>query len=373
MSDVIRCPHCGKPVEIEQALAAGLREKLQAELSVAFQAERREIEAKGKATAAREVALLQDQLKGARAERDAAQDKELALRKQREALETEKKALDLTIARRLDEDRARLRAEEQKAAYEAYELKFKERDETNAGLRRTIGELQRKVDQGSMQTQGEAQETSLEELLKREFPGDRIEPVAKGVRGADVAQHVRGPGGAEAGVILWESKHTKAWVGEWLAKLKDDQRAMKADVAALVSQVLPPGAGPVSLLAGVWVASYAAAPGMAHVLRKGLIDLADQRRSQEGRTDKEALLYDYLTGGDFKRRWEGLFEPFAQMEKDLQREIDAFQRIWAARAKQIERAKKSLLGLHGDVQGLAGNVLPEISLPGLPAPDGDTL
>ena len=41
--------------------------------------------------------------------------------------------------------------------------------------------------------------------------------------------------------MLWESKRTKNWSDGWLAKLRDDQRIAKADIAIIVSTTLPKG------------------------------------------------------------------------------------------------------------------------------------
>ena len=48
--------------------------------------------------------------------------------------------------------------------------------------------MKRKAEQGSMQLQGEVQETALEEILRNAFPFDVISEVGKGVRGADCIQ-----------------------------------------------------------------------------------------------------------------------------------------------------------------------------------------
>jgi len=405
MSDAtIRCPRCGTPIEIEAAVAQGLREEIRAETLASFQGKERElalgearlaaqaksaeqhiaaeVERRGREACVQAEAAARGKVsdehralcaRAAQAEEEArkAKQTELALLTERDTVQRQKADIPLTVARLLQEERGRLGEEAQKAAYEAYELKFKERDEKEAGLRRTIGELQRKVDQGSMQIQGEVLETSLEELLRREFPGDRFEPVPKGIRGADLVHHVRGAGGADAGVILWESKHTKAWAGDWLAKLRDDQRAIKAEVAALVSQVLPAGAGPMSLVEGVWVAGYACATGLAHLLRKALLDVAASRRSEEGRQEKMGDLYAYLTGPQFKGRVEGLLEPFIAMRQELDAEKRALEKIWARREKQIQRALSNVSGLHGDMEGIVGRALPEIRQLELPAPADD--
>ena len=84
-------------------------------------------------------------------------------------------------------------------------------------------------------------ELALEGLLRQKFPRDAFDPVPKGEFGGDLIQHVVGPTGQICGSILWEAKRTKNWSDGWLAKLREDQRAAKADVALLVSHALPKG------------------------------------------------------------------------------------------------------------------------------------
>jgi hypothetical protein len=106
-------------------------------------------------------------------------------------------------------------------------------------LGRTVEELKRKLEQGSQQTQGEAFELELENLLRGKFPLDLIEPVPKGETGGDIVHTVNGKIGSPAGVILWELKNTKNWSDTWLPKLRDNRRSAKADIALIVSAVLP--------------------------------------------------------------------------------------------------------------------------------------
>ncbi len=65
---------------------------------------------------------------------------------------------------------------------------------------------QRKLEQGSQQTQGEAQEVVLKQLLAQAFPADDIEDVPQGVTGADLLQRVRD---AERDLIFNEYKDKK--------------------------------------------------------------------------------------------------------------------------------------------------------------------
>tara|TARA_Y100000588_G_C14077444_1_gene848570 strand:+ start:669 stop:1058 length:390 start_codon:yes stop_codon:yes gene_type:complete len=129
----------------------------------------------------------------------------------------------LEITRRIDQEREQIRKQAIQLAQEQNELKQAEKDQMITGLRKQIDELKFRVEQGSRQIQGEVQEIALENLLANAFPSDVIEPVAKGIRGADVIQRVFDHHGHNCGAILWESKRTKSWSNKWLSKAIDDQ------------------------------------------------------------------------------------------------------------------------------------------------------
>jgi hypothetical protein len=40
--------------------------------------------------------------------------------------------------------------------------------------------------------------------------------------------------------MLWEAKSTKAWNHKWVAKLRRDQQAAKAEIGLIASNALPP-------------------------------------------------------------------------------------------------------------------------------------
>jgi hypothetical protein len=59
-------------------------------------------------------------------------------------------------------------------------------------MRTQLEDMQRRMEQGSQERQGEMLEEVLKEVLERRFPYDRFEDVAKGRRGADILQVVNG-------------------------------------------------------------------------------------------------------------------------------------------------------------------------------------
>ncbi|MHC5021221.1 MAG: DUF2130 domain-containing protein, partial [Planctomycetota bacterium] len=127
---------------------------------------------------------------------------------------------------------------------------------------------------------------SLEDSLARAFPMDQFAEVPKGVKGADLVHTVRSPHGRECGTILWELKITKAWNEKWVGKLKDDQRAMTAELAVIVSARRPDDGVLIAEHNGVWVCAPSAALGVAAMLRTGLIQVSTARAVEEGRAGK---------------------------------------------------------------------------------------
>ncbi len=308
----------------------------------------------------RELVELQGVLQQRTAKLEAAQKTQAELlRKQRE-LDDAKRELDLTIEKRVQESIAVVRQKARQEAEDGLKLKVSEKEEQIASMQRQIEELKRKAEQGSQQLQGEVLELELEIMLRNQFPLDGIEPVAKGELGGDVLHKVMGPMGQWCGAILWESKRTKNWSDAWLVKLRSDQRAARAEIAILVSNALPKAIETFGQLDGVWITESRLALPLAIALRQSLIDIANTRLAQEGQETKMELIYQYLTGPRFRHRIEAIVEKFSDMQADLDKERKTMTRLWAKREMQIHGVIESTVGMYGDLQGIAGRVLPEI-------------
>lgn len=293
------------------------------------------------------------------------------IRKQRE-LDDAKRELELTVEKRIQEGLTATREQARKEVEEQQKLKVAEKEQTILAMQKQIEELKRRAEQGSQQLQGEVQELELENLLRSKFPFDTIEPVPKGEFGGDALQRVVSPGGQACGTILWESKRTKNWSDGWLTKLREDQRAAKAEIAVLVTPVLPKGVESFDVVDGVWVTSPRTAMPVAAVLRQSLMEIAMARQASEGQQTKTEMVYQYLTGPRFRHRMEAIVEAFSTMQEDLDKERKAIMKQWAKREEQIERVMGATVGMYGDLQGIAGKSLQEIEgleLVALNAPD----
>ena len=281
------------------------------------------------------------------------------IRKQRE-LDDAKRELELTVEKRVQEGLAVIREQAKKEAEEGLKLKVLEKEQTIASMQKQIEELKRKAEQGSQQLQGEVQELELEALLRTKFPRDTIEPVPKGEHGGDALQRVAGPSGQVCGTIIWESKRTKNWSDGWLAKLREDQRAAKAEIAVIVSQSLPKDVETFGVVEGVWVTHPKTVLPLALTLRHTLIEVGCARQASEGQQTKTEMIYQYLTGPRFRHRVEAIVEAFSTMQEDLDKEKKAIIKQWAKREEQIDRVMQATAGMYGDLQGIAGKTIQEI-------------
>jgi hypothetical protein len=348
---------------LEQQVADQVAEQLKAERQRVIEEESKKAKQASAAeleTKDRELADLQEVLKSRDEKLAEAQNAQAELIKKQRELDDAKRELELTVAKRVQAELSEVRTQAKREGEEGLKLKVLEKEEQIASMQRQIEELRRKAEQGSQQLQGEAQELELESLLRIKFARDTIDPVPKGEFGGDVLHRVIGPLGQLCGTILWESKRTKNWSDGWLPKLRDDQRAAKAEIALLVTQILPKGVEAFDFIDGVWVTESRCAIPVAIALRQSLIELATARQAGEGQMTKMELVYQYLTGPRFRHRVEAIVEKFEDMQADLERERKTMTRLWAKREEQIKGVIETTVGMYGDLQGIAGRTMQEI-------------
>jgi hypothetical protein len=299
---------------------------------------------------------------------------ELALRREKSALEDRAAGLDVEVARKIDAGRAefetRIRGQERERA----ELEKAELQKRLADVNGQLLEAQRKSQQGSQQLQGEVLELSLEDGLARDFPLDTVQEVKKGARGGDVIQHVATRGGQVAGILLWEAKRAKDWSPQWVVKLKDDMRVCNADVGILViaGTALPKEWEPGQLFGlheDVWVTNWTTALQLAVALRSGLLQLHKQRIASSGKGEKMEAVYDYLTSSQFAQKLKAVYGTFHRMRQELEAEKSSTQQRWARREKQLQTGVGELVGVAGDIQGLAQQELPLLEMDDAAPPD----
>ncbi|MBK7556910.1 MAG: DUF2130 domain-containing protein [Chitinophagaceae bacterium] len=413
MATQIKCPNCGTSFDVENVIAADIEQKLQQRYQDKLQqslnkveedkrklmAEQALFEDKKKneneifaqklqqeklkmetelqeqlrksiaADYENQLRLLQENKSDTEEKLKEARKKELEYLQKEQQLKDKEAELELTLQKKLQEERLVItdqvrsqEAEKNNVKETSYQLKLKELELQLDEQKKLADEMKRRAEQGSMQRQGESQEILLESILKENFPFDIIEEVGKGVEGADCMQVIRNSAGTVCGKIIYESKRTKAWSNSWLDKLKNDKRNQAADAAILVTQVYPKDMDRFGEKDGIWLCSFTEVNSVAHLLRNGIIKVYEAHKAQEGKGDKMQMLYDYLTGNEFRGQVEAIMEGFMAMKQGITKERIQMEKIWKEREKQLEKVLISTSGMYGSVKGIAGASIGDIPL-----------
>ena len=398
MSNTIKCPSCGHQFPMEQAVSEEYRKELREKMlefkkakeeemakkeqEFQQQLQKKEFEYNNQLQKEKnlwqqqieeqlrkriagdfenQLALLQQNNKEQEERLRLAREKEFAFLQREQFLNTREQEIELDLQRKIQEERVRMaedirKVEEQKnqARETEHQLRIREYEKQLEDQKKLVEEMRRKSEQGSMQLQGEVLELALEEMLRQQFPFDRIEEVGKGVKGADCIQVIRNGFGVECGKIIFESKRTKDFSREWIQKLKADMRSQGADMAVLVTTVMPKNMDQFGEMEGVWICSFAEVKALVHVLRDSVLKVFSIAKSQENKGDKMQFLYSYLTSHEFSEQWKAIREGFLSMKQSIDKERDAMEKIWKAREKQLEKVLLNAAHIKGSIEGIAG-------------------
>lgn len=400
----IKCPNCGNVIDVNDILKHQLEESIKKEYQEKFLSSQKELQEKNnllerqkeefEAKKKKENEIFQERLskitkektleiesylkkkiEEENQERIFLYEKELAekseklqelnkmqaeifkLSREKEEL---KAVFEAEAQKKLNDELLREREKIRKQENEKNELKFKELLKQLEDQKRLTEEMKRKQEQGSMQLQGEVQELAIEEWLAQNFPLDTINEIKKGVRGADCLQIVNTREIQNCGSIYYESKRTKEFQNSWIEKFKNDIREKKANTGVLITEVMPSDMDRMGMKEGIWICTFNEFKGLIAVLRHSIIQFSTIIKSQENKGDKMEMLYDFLTGNEFRLRIEGIVEGFTQMQDELSKEKRAMMNIWSKREKQIEKVIENTISMYGSIKGIAGNAIQNI-------------
>lgn len=366
--NTIVCPNCGKTVEISLAIKQQIEQSIRKEESEKLEEKIKTIQEEMAAKAEKKVqeavsVSLQDS-KRAVEEKDARIEKLiqelLKTNEQARALKQKDSERELEMQKHIAKEEEKIRLEATQKAQEEQHLKLLEKEKQLHDLLKANEDMRRKLQQGSQQTQGEVFELAFEELVRSQYPNDKIAPVEKGVKGADLVQQVWDGNGNYVGKILWELKNTKTWSEPWVNKLKSDKRSSNADEAVLISEVLPTNMRVAGFRNGIWVTQQPFVIPLADTIRAKLIQLYYVKNSVKGKDEKMEILYRYLSGTEFKHRVEAIVESFTNMQEEIEKEKRYFSNKWARDEKNIRQVIDNTYGMHGDLKGIIGSILPQI-------------
>lgn len=369
MATEIKCPNCGHEFEPNESIRKSIEEEVRKEANARVEQwkknKEKEIEDNLRKNIASdfetELRLLKQNNKDNEEKLKQARERELEFLKKQQALQQKENEIDLQLQKMLLEERTKLaelirkeETERNQLKETEYQLKLKEKDEQIEAQRKLAEEMKRKAEQGSMQTQGEVQELALEEMLATSFPFDIIKEVGKGVRGADCIQTVRNNLGQECGRIIFESKRTENFSADWIEKLKTDMHNQGADVAVIVTKTMPRDMSQFGEKQGVYICSFHEAKSLVTILRNAILKIADIRKFQENKGDMMHAVYDYVTGQEFRRNLQLMRENFRNLQVQLDKEKEDFEKNWQKKKKIIQTIIDNSSHVSGAIEGISG-------------------
>jgi len=416
-STQIKCPNCGTSIDVQDIIAHQLEDELKKKYEAEWNDRRKQHESELEALSLakeefsrqkkRENELFQDRLDKRLAEEKKRMEESLvakAKEEQKDQVEALQKELNTkseqvkelhktrAVVEQLKREKEELKEEAEAAAQkrlndilaqekekikkseeEKNELQIRELNKKLEDQKRLTEEMKRKQEQGSMQMQGEVQELAIEDWLASQFPLDTIEEIKKGARGGDCIQTVHTRIRQNCGTIYYESKRTKEFQPGWIEKFKNDIREKGADIGVLVTEAMPAGMERLDMKDGVWVCSFEEFKGLSTVLRESVVQLSAAVATQENKGDKMGMLYEFLTGNEFRLQVEAIVEGFTQMQTDLESEKRAITGHWKRREKQILKVLQNTNFMYNSIKGIAGDAIQPVRALELPEVEDDEM
>ncbi len=207
-------------------------------------------------------------------------------------------------------------------------------------LQNKINEM--KIDQKSMEIQGEVQEELIEDFITKKFPFDNLNTIKKGVNGADSILTIISDN-IPIGKILIESKNTIDFQKSWIQKLLNDIKNQSADVGLLITKALPKTDFPEDQAYGVfeggliWVVEfkYLIVHLMIEMLRNAILE-SKKNRNTENTPVKFKKLWDVINGPTFTAQFRLLYNNLKKADYSLDKIDSTVRREVANQKKQIQ-------------------------------------
>jgi hypothetical protein len=360
---MITCPKCNELIDSKEHLSQEFRSEVESQIRQQIVEEQSQRTKQAEEQLAIKERELRKQNEVAEFDKLRIQELELAAQEQDHRMELAKQKAKLDARKSALEEYQQMADDtaEQKSA--ELQIKVKELEDRLRQQKEIHEEALKRVEQGSVQSQGEGGELFIEDVLARAFPTDAIQEVPKGTKGADCLQSVvTVTGGVSAGTIVWESKRAKKWSAKWVNKVKEDTIRAKGDMSVIVSDALPSGISNMTMIEdGVWVCRFRDVEALAAALRIALIRTAHAVTRESGKEEKMEVLYRYLTSDKFSGIMRLIYDSFVTEMETIATEQRGMARNWKRRQEASEARLSAMTEMMGTLSSIATE-LPAISV-----------
>jgi hypothetical protein len=88
--------------------------------------------------------------------------------------------------------------------------------------------------------------------------------------------------------------------------------------------------------------------------------------AQQNKGDKMEMLYNYLTGSEYRMHIEAIVQSYTKLKNDITTERRAYERMWKEREKNLDLVISNTAQMYGSIKGIAGNAIAPVQSLELP-------
>ncbi len=339
-----QCPVCGQPLpqgldtqEIQARLEkitaqarAGERRDLERDFQKRFRdgldAERKRMQGEAERLVRKDVLDARRRAEKAEAEKVTEIDRVRRESEKREERAGRMAAQVATKQSRAEIGKLETAREKDRARYEA----------DRARLQSQLDLFSRKLEKQSAEQLGAEGEVDLLSQLRAAFPKDRIEPIRRGAKGADIIHDVVEES-KRVGRIVWESKNVSNWSNRFVSQARQYQTQYETPHVVIVSRAFPLRKKGLCNLKRITIVEPRMAVPLAEIMRDGIRAIGLMRVTQAGRTQKGHELWDYISSEKFKTRFLEIADSVESLREQQQKERDWHENAWQGEAKLYDK------------------------------------
>jgi hypothetical protein len=214
-----------------------------------------------------------------------------------------------------------------------------------AQMQAKLEEIRRKFEHQTSEQKGEEGEMEVYDALKKAFPTDDIQRIAKGVRGADILQRVM-TNGKEVGCLVYECKNATSWQNEWITKAKQYRLEYRTPWVIIATRTFPHRQEWFTVEHSVPIIDLRLTAELAKIIRGAIIEIGKLRASTAGRQAKADQMFKYILSDHFTNRFKGVAEAVATLREHQRKEKQWHNKSWEKQTRLYDNMEQ----MHSDIE-----------------------
>ena len=246
-----------------------------------------------------------------------------------------------------------------------FEKTNKERSIENERNKKQIQELVSLNAKTKSEIKGEVQEELIQDYLKKRFPEDNIEEVKKGARGPDCILTINYKGKKNIGKIYIESKDTKIWNEEWVAKLFNDMQTQGASNGIIISTSVPKDFDEKSGFVnreGNTITIIKMDYGIIHVtvsLIKSVLIMKERSTNSQNLPEEVKKVWENVKSPNFQMPIRSIVIQIREFQKIFKKESKDFYNSTSNKERTLKQLENDLVRMITSFTKTAGEIFPQ--------------